>query len=289
MDRRDNMRRNIFEILSEDFDVEREIYIIFQLFKNTFISVTNNPLQANTMHLLDFVDLYSFKKWKARNRCVSTQDMMERLGINFDSSFIGFAELTTEILIYLEFIVNMIKRYDTVRIEGAVAVRGNYELLKENINILLENFGYTTYYYEDEQKVVIIEKDPATISVAEISEPETAKKIIQYNHYTLKGKIDEKKDIIIALASELEPQRREIEQINSQLETHLFFMFNNMNLRHNNKDLNDKKQYKPFVAKMNDHELEQWYDETYQMILLAKLLLDNKERQDRIIDLKKNF
>jgi hypothetical protein len=60
-----------------------------------------------------------------------------------------------------------------------------------------------------------------------------------------------------------------------------------MNLRHNNIEPSDKN-YRPFVAKMDKNTLEYWYDETYQMILLAKLLLDNVARTSNIKVLKKN-
>jgi len=58
-----------------------------------------------------------------------------------------------------------------------------------------------------------------------------------------------------------------------------------MNLRHNNIDPSSK-HFKQFVSEMSENELEYWYDETYQLILLAKLLLDNDERQKRIKKMK---
>jgi len=61
-----------------------------------------------------------------------------------------------------------------------------------------------------------------------------------------------------------------------------------MNLRHNNVEPNDKN-YKPFIATMDNNTLESWYDEIYQMILLAKLLLDNVTRTAKIKELKKNI
>jgi hypothetical protein len=90
------------------------------------------------------------------------------------------------------------------------------------------------------------------------------------------------------LANEVEPQRKELEKENQSLATDLFFMFNNMNLRHNNVEPKDKN-YKPFIASMDNNTLESWYDEIYKMILLAKLLLDNVARTSNIKALKKNI
>lgn len=62
-------------------------------------------------------------------------------------------------------------------------------------------------------------------------------------------------------------------------------MLNNFNIRHNNKNKGDKN-YKEYVAKMRKDRLEKWYDELYQMILLAFLLMDNTKRTDRVKELK---
>ena len=40
---------------------------------------------------------------------------------------------------------------------------------------------------------------------------------------------------------------------------------------------------------MSEEELEEWYDELYQMILLAFLMIDNVERMEKIKKLKHNI
>lgn len=65
-------------------------------------------------------------------------------------------------------------------------------------------------------------------------------------------------------------------------------MFNNMNIRHNNSTEGDKN-YREVVAKMTQDELENWYDETYQLCLLAFLELDNVERTKKVAQLKASF
>ena len=70
------------------------------------------------------------------------------------------------------------------------------------------------------------------------------------------------------------PKRKELQVLNKQLSEDIFFMLNNMNLRHNNRSKKDMTKYKEYVAKMSKARLEKWYDELYQMLLLAFLLLD---------------
>ena len=57
-------------------------------------------------------------------------------------------------------------------------------------------------------------------------------------------------------------------------------------IRHNNQNINEPSKYKKYVAEIDNQHLEDWYDELYQMMLLALLLLDNIERQKSIDELK---
>jgi hypothetical protein len=314
------VRKNIFEILSKNFDVAREIKTIWRLFtKDARINVLceYEEYLDDLVSILDFVNSYSFANWKSRNLCASSSDMMNRLGI--DDHFVD--ELNTfsdKVLLVLEFIINMLDRCEITIKENSdfevnneyqiqnenigsliehfenekyrlkFEVNNEYQILNENTNSFIEHFGYEKYRFKDEEQVILIEKNPAAISAAEISEPEIAKKIIQYNHYTLKGNVDTKKEILITLANEVEPQRKKLVKVNSSFSDDLFFLLNNMNLRHNNVEPNDKN-YRPFIATMDNKTLESWYDEIYQMILLAKLLLDNVARTSNIKTLKKNI
>ena len=90
------------------------------------------------------------------------------------------------------------------------------------------------------------------------------------------------------MADQLEPRRVELAAINKELANNVFFMFNNMNIRHNNSTEGDKN-YREVVAKMTQDELENWYDETYQLCLLAFLELDNVERTKKVSQLKASF
>ena len=47
--------------------------------------------------------------------------------------------------------------------------------------------------------------------------------------------------------------------------------------------------YIHFVADMKDGDIEQWYDDIYQMCLLAFLELDHLERKERVKQLKEDI
>mgnify|MGYP002917821902 FL=1 len=105
----------------------------------------------------------------------------------------------------------------------------------------------------------------------------------------MQGEIELKKKILISLGSELEPKRKELQALNKQLSEDIFFMLNNLNVRHNNRSKKDIAKYKEHVAKMTKARLEKWYDELYQMMLLAFLLLDNVDRTASVKELKEKI
>ena len=83
----------------------------------------------------------------------------------------------------------------------------------------------------------------------------------------------------------MEPKRNQIAAIDKALEDGIFYILNNLNLRHNNKTEGDK-HYKQAVAEMDSATLENWYDELYQMMLLAYLQLDQVDRNTKVKALK---
>ena len=60
----------------------------------------------------------------------------------------------------------------------------------------------------------------------------------------------------------------------------------NLNIRHNNISAEDPGKYKAYVAQMSTENLEKWYDEAYQMCLLAFLQLENIDRKVEFDQLK---
>ena len=113
----------------------------------------------------------------------------------------------------------------------------------------------------------------------------TSYKLIEYNHHSLRGDIEAKKNILLLFATQLEPRREELNSLNRSLCSDLFMLFNNLNIRHNNVE-EGSASYKEVVAKMSGKELEKWYDDTYMLCIEAFIALDNKTRREEIKQLK---
>lgn len=282
-------RKNIFDIINSQRNPKEEMERIQELLKakdgvyvgDEFVIKLSKGTPTS---ILDYVDKYLFKKWMARGTCICTDDLLDVLdireipdedGLREDNQFIfRFCEYAANIVFLLK---HKILSHDTLG--------DNAEAILKNIQLFLGWYNYEIKYYEKKEKALVVPKDAVSTAVAEILDSNLAYSVIEYNHYLLKGDVEKKKAILLALGNEIEPRRSEIESLNKQLASDIFFMLNNLDIRHNNRQKGDK-HYKEKIAKMRLSTLEKWYDELYQIMLLAILLLDNTERTNKINELK---
>jgi len=273
-------RNTIFDILESQMDIDYEIFRIESLCEEDAIE---EGYAGYTLE--DFIDQYCLADWKNRNRCISCEEMRNRL--NISSFHIKHQLQGNQILVYLEYIANLVQLCNTyIKNNSDYDVTKSYVYLQNNLMEIIHDLNYETMVFEEEEKVLLVEKDAATSAVAEIVEPTLAYQIIEYNHFLLKGKIEQKRKILVNLANKVEPIRAEFKkkQIHKDLESNVGFLLNKLNVRHNN--LSGKNAV-PYVQNMTDAELEEWYDETYQMLLLCILEHDNIERNNKVSELKK--
>ncbi len=273
-------RKSIFDIASASINMPDDVVRIITMFakektlQQSFIDYT----------ILDFVNKVCFRDWKHRGHFIDVNDFLKAIkyqeliktaqGENVDA-FMTLIELVYNFW-YLSYL----------SIEGrdnSTYWQNNFYHLRDVMNDNLEKYNHKAYI--DDEMVLIIEDKPEVTAAAEIVEQNLAIDIIRYNHRSLQSEIEAKKAILLSLGAELEPRRKELQTLNKQLSEDIFFMLNNINLRHNNKSKKDKN-YKEYIAKMKKDRLEKWYDELYQMMLLAILLLDNEDRSSKVKELK---
>lgn len=291
-------RKSIFEQLSDRMDFSSEIRRIDELLKDkSGISIKIFPKNVSfyqepeliNIGIENFVDMYLFKSWKGRGTCIDCNDMLEALDLE---EIIEGSENIAEnsILNYLEYASNILRLANNVKLKDGASYNMTdvYYAAIDNVKYCLEWLNFETKTFAQKDIVLVVEKNAAATSVAELVDEELAYSIISYNHFLLKGNIDEKRKILLKLANEIEPKRNELEKINYILSDNIFYMLNNLNIRHNNRSIGDK-YYKAYVAKMSESELEECYDKVYQEILLANLLLDDENAKIEIKELRRNI
>ena len=279
------MRKSIFDIVAENIDMASEANRLVSMSSEEDVLVINSyPYKT----LFDYVDEYCFKEWAQRNHFVDVDDFLQALefeDLKNKAAYDADAFLTLVELIYNFWELSHNKFYDDKK-GHRLQWCGNYYHLKDVMDDVLSQYNHVAYIDEEQECVLIIEDKPEVTAAAEImTTPTLAVDVVKYNHRSLRGDIEQKKKILLSMGAELEAKRKSLHNINPVLENDIFFMLNNLNIRHNNKSKGDKN-YKEHVAKMRKDRLEKWYDELYQMILIAFLLMDNTKRADKVKELK---
>ena len=229
------------------------------------------------LSLEQYIDKFLFKQWSYRGRYISITDARNDLGITREafSKAINLGLFLT----YVEFVSNMLLLLSAFfdKTDFYYTDESCIETIMGNINNTLERLNYKKVFNED--KILIIEKDPAATAVAEIYD-DVADIVLEYKRYLLRGNLGRKSQIIATLGKKIEPARKHLKANGfSALEDDISFILNNLNIRHNNID-GDKAN--PVLAKMVNGELERWYDRVYDMLLLSMLFLNYIEMKDEI-------
>ena len=190
-------------------------------------------------------------------------------------------------LLYLECTANLVSivLYKS-RTDGAMGIAKNMLLnIKTNcerLNFEIREFSQGCFK--------IVEKNVAATAVADKyseTDSEFSYKVIEYNHFLLKGNLDRKREILNAIAAKFEAVRQQLKANGFGIvESDAGYLVNNLDIRHNNTDP-QSPSHKAYVAEMNFGELEEWYDKTYDVLLLALLASDFSEIHNDIQELKK--
>lgn len=271
------MRKNFAQILkSGKVDYKKEYKKLYDLLFREDMDI-NSDHQSTYTVLSDFFTSFYF-----HGTYLSLQEFDEENGFNFpDPSRDNFK--IEDLIMLMEYFYNMLMGYMSLRNIPYSDIDAQF--LMQHILKVCEAIGYKQA--SEDGFTVFVEKDAVATAVAEsdLIPDDLSYKLITYDHHSMHGNLEKKKAIIVRLASILEGQREKIHQTNPSLEDDLFFAFNNFNLRHNNCDPVSKK-FKPTIAAMDKKELEKWYDETYQMCLLALMEIEQANRKPMLDEIK---
>lgn len=263
-------------LLDADVNIKREYDRLY----SSFYIQKNQDSFGNVGTLNDFCGM-AFINMPFRGTCLTLDDFdefygfhFEKIPSNFDIDYlITFCEYTYNLILY-------------TNVETGFMFMSPKQLYIQQVMKVIDIIGYMGT--QKNGVTVFVPKSEAAIEVSKILPDNLSYKVIEYNHHSLKGNLEGKKTILLLLADKLEGSKDKLGQTNNTLKTNIFFAFNNLNLRHNNCDV-ESKHYKEYIATMDKQDLETWYDETYQLCLLAFLELNNVERTKKFDELKKKI
>lgn len=273
-------RKTIFELYQMNNDMGRDFSRISLLAKSDKCVFKHSNLN-NGYSIWDIFER-GFREWKQRGRCISLSDYLAT--IDFKSIEAGATLFTDYLISYIELVYNAWFFADKEVQQHKTTIRWGYDgkEFQRLMDEILSEMNQKAYYDPETEQCLIGEDSAQVTAAVEATEPETASQILHYNHRQLAGEISKKKIILQNLAKYLEGRESELKSINMQLFTDLNTAFNNLDIRHNNIVQRESFDYKEKLAQMPPEELEKWYDDVYQLILLAILEMDNVERRKRL-------
>lgn len=272
------MRRTFFDILENlEFDIKKEYDELLYLFR----SENAVFFRREWITLCNYIDKAYFRDLPFRGRFTSVVDMMDELRLD------DLSDDLNDLFTFCEFLEAVMPQNS----QSNTSVDSQCEVIRDNIKNILDKTNHElirSSKYGD--KYIIIEKNKAAMLSAEIVEDEEiAFELLEYNHYTLKGNLTEKKKILHSIGTYIEPILRD-ETLSKagygNLESNVGFLLNKFHIRHNNKEGATAQEY---IVSINDDELEKWYDRTYDVLIQAILTNENIAVEKDIKQLKRDY
>lgn len=228
----------------------------------------------------------NFRSWEFRSNYMSLEELRIELGLYIKKYHPDYRTGTklgaNDFFTYCELIANLGNSF--IKSLAANNLKAKTEEIITTLRLDLEKMNHH-FKKLDDGRIIVVEISPAATAASEIVDSDLSDKIIEYNHYLLRGDLAKKREILRALSHKFDAIKPTLKGTNSGLEDKASFLLNNLNIRHNNKD-KQSKDYRKFVADMSDSDLEHWYDETYQTLLFAILTVDQVTRNQAIDELK---
>lgn len=258
------MRRNFAQVLKTGkIDLKREYSKLYGLFYD----------RDNRDHT-SLADLISanFERFHFAGTCLDLDEFNEMYEFHFVKQPENFD--TDYLVSFCEYVYNFVMYFDG----RFFYEQFNQYFYMQHINKIIEAIGYMQS--SEDGFTIFVPKDNVTIAVSEsnlIPEGQSYK-VISYNHHSMKGDLEAKKQTLLMFADLLEPKRKALDAVDKQFTSDLFYAFNNFSIRHNNTDPSGTK-YKQPIGDLSAEQLEHWYDEVYQMCLLAFMRLEHGDRK----------
>ena len=272
-------RKNYFELIQDmGFDADKEFEMISKLIseKRSPSSITLSLISLQNVFNVNFILYLKYRKIQ-----FTSYDEVNKY---FKNNMNG----TERLFSYIEFIIDLYSflKKNTGKMNNSdrynyYLISNSFREIEDRINYSLDKTNHELIELDSGNRI-IVEKNIYASEVSQIvseTSIQDAIKVLEYNHFANKGNIERKKEILISLATYLEPFRdelndseelKEVMKVNNNKKIiaveQLFNMYNNLGLRHNN-----SKQYH---LEMTEEELEQWYDDIYASTSFVILSLD---------------
>lgn len=160
------------------------------------------------------------------------------------------------------------------------------EIIKFDLDILCLDVKYIENKILGTIAIIVPKSEKLEKAVECIDDPDIKQLLIKYASRNMQGDISEKERILSIVSKYIEPltKNHKLQSSHKRLVDDTSFLQNNMNIRHNNKVINDTRFYE---ATKKDRE--HWLDLIYDEFLLLIIAETEDENHNEIINLKKQI
>lgn len=272
------MRKNLFELLAQrDFDITEEYRTLWYLFAEEHSVAIYTYLHP----LPEYINKYYFRELPFRGSFTNVEEIMKGIGLE-KYSLVDMDKL----LLFCEFLIAILPE--------KIAPKDSYfskqrNAILGNIRHILDQTNHEIILDSDNNQIIVEKNKSATLAAEIVEDTAVSIDLITYNHYALKGNLAEKKKILTAIGSYIEPilKSRALDKAGyKQLESDTGFVLNCFHIRHNNKTGAKEQEY---IKTLSDTELEKWYDRAYDMMIAVILINEHIPVQEEIKELKGKY
>ena len=251
----------------QDYELERRR--IEKLFAETSF------VYGYVRHTLKSFVSYDFMSSPLRQTYIDIDDFLQSCSLYWKTPSLEGLLFYCEVVLNLLFPKKSCATYDD---EG----RRLRNMVATNISVILNKTGYGFSRGED-GIITIHKKDALAASVIEdMDDKATAKAVLEYNRFNMKGDLSRKKGLLKQIGDYLEPTLQRRNTLTGklfELADDVSFCLNSLDIRHNNKAGAHKK---PLLDTLTDVQLEKLYDDTYRSSLLLIEMFEQENSHSRI-------
>lgn len=274
-------RKNIFQLVEENYDIQSEIRKINKL----YLTETYFDRPYASYSLRGLMKDFLFADWKYRGTCITVNEFLTRADANISDEL--FNEEDT-IINYLEVVENFIKLY----FDNCEDLYEKYEIkyyskfssvFCELVNVLEKRMGLTTREYKE--RIIIYHKHAPLEKVIDLCEDEDVQwELIRYVREGLS--LAEKRKSLAYLATNLyiEEDKDEQDDRIKELVKQAGNILNNLHIRHNNKT---GKWENKALEDLDEDDAISLCDMLYNEMLTIVLLRDHKNYEKTYTEFNK--
>ncbi len=260
-----------------DYDYHDEMIQIEMLFQSHILSFGYKEYT-----LENYADKRSFDNWKAKEGCRDTDEM--RAGLNIDGILRSASPSEGEVLTYLQYVINISelcrRSYNKEEAQGYEFDIRNYTQLISRVRDLLRRLRYDYRYVEEKEFIFIVPHDPAAdAAIPDIPSNPLYGALTEYRSTSSAGNLLRKRELLQEIGRTIENYPDNLQNGNNMLYSRIEFLLNNVNIRYDNTQGDERVER---ISEMKAGELEDWYDETFRMLLLRIMQRENLERIERV-------